>query len=212
MLGARRAGRAAAAHFVRECRVACPIGLDKSPNMTTLGSMNVATRIVAAMLPVVLPLAGCATVRQSFPGSTADQVWTALVVVAERPQYDDWTVPTNEVWVDEPNRRIEVYRRLQRVLYRPGAGPHRERRTWRFEIRLEPTDPPEAVFESRGWGVPAQAQIEGGRYFSDVVNLLSGYPAPQPPPAPQPATVQSTQPRTSPETILETVAPAPRDD
>jgi len=212
MLGARRAGRAAAAHFVRECRVACPIGLDKSPNMTTLGSMNVATRIIAAMLPVVLPLAGCATVRQSFPGSTADQVWTALVVVAERPQYDDWTVPTNEVWVDEPNRRIEVYRRLQRVLYRPGAGPHRERRTWRFEIRLEPTDPPEAVFESRGWGVPAQAQIEGGRYFSDVVNLLSGYPAPQPPPAPQPATVQSTQPRTSPETILETVAPAPRDD
>ena len=212
MLGARRAGRAAAAHFVRECRVACPIGLDKSPNMTTLGSMNVATRIVAAMLPVVLPLAGCATVRQSFPGSTADQVWTALVVVAERPQYDDWTVPTNEVWVDEPNRRIEVYRRLQRVLYRPGAGPHRERRTWRFEIRLESTDPPEAVFESRGWGVPAQAQIEGGRYFSDVLNLLTGYPAPQPPPAPQPATVQSTQPRTSPETILETVAPAPRDD
>ena len=192
--------------------------------MTTLGSMNVSTRIVAAMLPVVLLLAGCATVRQSFPGSTADQVWTALVVVAETPQYDDWTVPTNEVWVDEPNRRIEVYRRLQRVLYRPGAGPHHERRTWRFEIRLEPTDPPEAVFESRGWGVPAQAQIEGGRYFSDVLNLLSGYPAPQPPPAPQPTTVPqplpapqpttvpSTQPRASPETFLETVAPAPPDD
>ena len=62
--------------------------------MTTLGSMNVSTRIVAAMLPLVLPLAGCATVRQSFPGSTADQVWTVLVTVAERPQYDDWTVPT----------------------------------------------------------------------------------------------------------------------
>lgn len=180
--------------------------------MTTLGSMNVSTRIIAAMLPVVLPLAGCATVRQSFPGSTADQVWTALVTVAERPQYDDWTVPTNDVWVDEPNRRIEVYRRLQRVLYRPGAGPHRERRTWRFEIRLEPTDPPEAVFESRGWGVPAQAQIEGGRYFGDVLNLLSGFTAPQPPPAPQPTTVPSTQPQALPETLLETVAPAPRDD
>src|SRR5262245_61198706 len=83
-------------------------------------------------------LAGCTSVKQSFQGVPTDQAWTAMKAVAENPRYDDWYLAENEVWVDEPDHRIEVYRRLQRVLYRPAAKPFPQEQAWRFQIRLEP--------------------------------------------------------------------------
>lgn len=131
-------------------------------------------RSLLALLAGLLLLGGCTSVTHTFSDTPADQVWTAMLVVAEQPRYADWRVEANEVWVDEAERRIEVYRELRRVLIRPAAKPFPQRQAWRFEIHLDEQEPPEGVFVSRGWGVPAHARIEGERYFEDVRGILEG--------------------------------------
>jgi len=130
------------------------------------------------LMPVVVLLVagGCTTIERTFDGYGSDQVWTAMVAAAETPVYADWTVAANDVWVDESEQRIEIYRHLRRVLYRPGADPHPETQTWRFEVRLEGHDPPMASFVSRGVGLPTDAQYEANRFFLDVHDLLLGVP------------------------------------
>ncbi len=146
------------------------------------------------LLPVLsLGLAGCTSVKQDFSGVPSDDVWRAMLAVAEEPLYEDWKVASNDVWVDEPERRIEVYRRVHRILYRPMAKPWPQKRAWRFEISFDAGDDPgddsRAVFVSRGFGVPAHAEAEGRRYFADVLDLLSvpGGPPPAAPGEPPPA-------------------------
>ena len=131
------------------------------------------------LMPVVVLLVagGCTSVERTFDGYNSDQVWTAMVAAAETPAYADWTVASNDVWVDESAHRIEIYRHLRRVLYRPGADPHRETQTWRFEVRLEGRNPPTASFVSRGLGLPTDAQYEANRFFLDVHDLLLGVTA-----------------------------------
>jgi hypothetical protein len=128
-------------------------------------------------LVVLLVAAGCTTVERTFDGYGSDQVWTAMVATARTPAYADWKVAANDVWVDESEYRIELYRQLRRVLYRPGADPHHETQTWRFEVRLEDQTPPKASFVSRGVGLPTDAQYEADRFFLDVHDLLMGVPA-----------------------------------
>lgn len=148
--------------------------LDNPLSMTTLLLMNkiIAHIVVAALATIALT--GCTTVNHNFGSQPADQVWTAMVAVAHSPVYKDWQVSRNDVWVDEDAKRIEIYRRLRRVLSQPASKTRREKREWRFQIMLESTNPPKAVFTSRGLGVPGHAQREGDRYFADVLDLLSG--------------------------------------
>ncbi|MHC4418958.1 MAG: hypothetical protein ACYS1E_00020 [Planctomycetota bacterium] len=127
-------------------------------------------------LVTVLVLGGCAAVKHTFTDQDAEQVRTAMVAVAGQPRYDDWTVVANDVWVDEAGRRLEIHRRLDRLRREPGAKPRREQRTWRFDVRLLATDPPEAQFASRDGSVPADVQAEASRYFEDVLDLLRGLP------------------------------------
>ena len=131
------------------------------------------------LIPVVVLLVagGCTSVERTFDGYDRDQVWTAMVATARTPVYADWKVAANDVWVDESAQRIEIYRQLRRVLYRPGADPHHETQTWRFEVRLEGHNPPTASFVSRGIGLPTDAQYEANRFFLDVRDLLLGVPA-----------------------------------
>ncbi len=143
--------------------------------MTTLLPMKITSRLMVVLLAVSV-LFGCTTVHQEFAGLPSDQVWTALVAVAESPGYDDWIVTDNDVWVDEAAHRIEIYRRLRRVIHQPAYKARRENREWRFQVIFEPTDPPLATFTSRGLGVPSHAQHEGERYFLDVLDLLGGMP------------------------------------
>jgi hypothetical protein len=145
-----------------------------------------ATALAAAVIVTVAAAAsGCTTVREPFPGRDPGQVWTALIAVAQDPDYDDpdptkrWRVKENHVYVDDETARLEIYRELDRVLHRPGAKPLRESRTWRFQVMLDSGDaeagyPPEATFMSRGWGVPSHAQDEADRYFREVREVLSG--------------------------------------
>ncbi len=143
--------------------------------MTTLLSMKIASRLTVVVLAAFI-LPACTTVRQEFVGSSRDQVWRAMVAVAESPSYDDWTVTDNDVWVDEAAQRIEIYRRLRRVIHQPASKARRENREWRFQVIFKPTDPPLATFTSRGLGVPFHAQHEAERYFQDVLELLGGIP------------------------------------
>ncbi|MEE9131703.1 MAG: hypothetical protein V3T84_16935 [Phycisphaerales bacterium] len=139
--------------------------------------MKIASRLTVVVLAAFI-LPACTTVRQEFIGSSRDQVWRAMVAVAESPSYDDWTVTDNDVWVDEAAQRIEIYRRLRRVIHQPASKARRENREWRFQVIFKPTDPPLATFTSHGLGVPSQAQHEGERYFQDVLDLLGGMPQP----------------------------------
>ena len=142
--------------------------------MTTLYVMNKITAYITVAILATIALSGCTTVNHNFGSQPADQVWTAMVAVAQSPVYKDWKVSRNDVWVDEDAKRIEIYRRLRRVLAEPASKARRENREWRFQILLESTNPPKAVFTSRGMGVPSHAQDEGERYFADVLELLSG--------------------------------------
>jgi len=74
--------------------------------------------------------------------------------------------------IDDPARRIGVFRRLSRVVRGPGRRRYHEERHWRFDIRLEELDPPGALFVSRGWGVPQQALMEADLYFAGVQQWL----------------------------------------
>ena len=133
-------------------------------------------RRLAWVAIALLGLGGCTTVEHTYEEFSADQVWTAMVAVAETPEYDDWKVVANDVWVDEKNRRVEVYRQVRRVLYSPEAPPHPEQHWWRFEILLDKVDPPTVRFLSRGFAVPAHAWREADRYFADVHDVLRGVP------------------------------------
>ena len=122
-------------------------------------------------------ISGCTSIERTYDGYSSDQVWTAMVAAAESPAYADWKVAANDVWVDESAQRIEIYRHLRRVLFRPGAEPHRETQTWRIELRLNRGNPPTATFASRGLGLPTDVQYEANRFFLDVHDLLRGVPA-----------------------------------
>ena len=168
---------------------------------------------LAVLLLLLIPLVGlpgCSRVRQEFSGD-AEQVWTAMLAVAQSPSYEDeedpdkrWTVKENHVAVFEDEARIEIYRELERVLHRAAARPWREERQWRFRVVLDwERDPMRATFTSRGWGVPTQAAAEGDRYFADVLDLLSGRVVPQD---------DAVDPDSAPSTIVPTPpAEPPRD-
>jgi hypothetical protein len=131
---------------------------------------------------VIVPLAalllgGCTSVNQTFTGHEADHVWKAMVVAAERPRYDDWTVRDNYVLVDDAGHRIEIDRRLERTLREPGTAPQQQRQKWTFTVRLKDTEPPRAKFTVRTLAIPVHAQEEGRRYFADVLDLLRTPPA-----------------------------------
>lgn len=113
---------------------------------------------------------------ETFHRDSAGEVWAAMVTAAKTPVYDDWKVLSNDVHVIEAQRRLEIYRQVERVLYRADAPPHREERTWRFAVILRETDPPRAEFTSRGFGMPTEAQAESRRYFAEVYDVLAGVP------------------------------------
>lgn len=145
--------------------------------------MNTTTFTTICLACVLLAFSGCTTKRQAYPNHTSNQVWVAMQAVAESPEYDDWHVTSNEVWVDQEQARIEVYREIRRTLHRPRAKPSNQRRTWRLQYVLEDGDPPTVRVVSRGMGVPAHALEEADRYLLDVRRMLQSEFA-TPPPAP----------------------------
>ncbi len=136
-----------------------------------------------ACVGLALAASGCSSVQQVFFGVAPGEVWSALVAVAETPDYSDldpskrWTVRENHVRANERTRTIEIYRELDRVLHRPRTQPLREQQTWRFRVVMIEDTPTTVTFISRGLGIPMKAVAEGERYFADVRTLLT---APRP--------------------------------
>ena len=133
------------------------------------------------LITIIAPICGCATGEsQSFPGYDGRVVWTALTAVAQSPSYDDleparrWLVDENQVWVDEPRARIEIFRRVHRMEGIRITNQHRNERTWRFQVLFHDGNTPSASFHARGLSIPMQAQAEADRYFADVRELLRG--------------------------------------
>jgi hypothetical protein len=167
--------------------------------------------ILAITLGLLIPgIAGCSRpVVETFPGHDRDAVWSALVAVAQEPDYqglpveDRWIVKENEVWADESTGRIEIERRLERLLYAPAGSTWRQDRTWRLRVSLdEEAQQPQATLRHHGWVVPAHLWEEADFYFNEVWAILQGPPpgpsvaepaldAPPPPsPLPPPAPIE----------------------
>lgn len=141
-------------------------------------------------------LGGCSAQYHTFEGHNADDVWQAMLTVARTPDYqtgppdERWTVRENRVWDDPETNRIEIFRRLERVLYQPASRPLHEDRQWKFQVVLEERNPPTVMFFSREMGVPAHAWVEADRYFEEVQDVLTGRRAIELPPQAQPVQAQ----------------------
>jgi hypothetical protein len=159
--------------------------------------------LLTAFVFIGLVEGGCASMVETFSGHDADEVWTAMMAVARTPDYsaadpaDRWTVRENHVWVDESNRRIEIFRRLERDLYQPAARHRHQQRQWKMQAALEERDPPTVRFRARQASVPAHVWEEAERYFDEVREVLEGgLPGESEarPPAPPAAPVIEVQP------------------
>lgn len=146
------------------------------------------------LLALLMPLTGCVTRMHTFEGHDADSVWTAMLAVAKTPDYktgppaERWTVRENRVWADPEQSRIEIFRRLERILYQPASRPRYEDRQWKFQVTLEERDPPTVSFTSREIGVPSHAWDEADRFFNEVWDVLGGKQVePDLPPDPNPS-------------------------
>lgn len=143
-------------------------------------------------------LCGCTSRSQVFEGYGDDQLWTAMVATARTPEYGDWLMSDNEVFVDEAGRRIEIYRTLRRTLVSPYAEPRREDAEWRFQIELEAEDgTPVVDFTARQIAVPAHVWSEADRYFAQMRTLLG---APRPTQSTPDAAPEAT-PKAAPEAM-----------
>ena len=128
-----------------------------------------------AAAAALLASTGCTTQSQSFEGYADDQVWSAMVAASRTPEYDDWKVSENEVFVDEAGRRIEVYRRLRRFYVSPHSDPRKEDEEWRLQMTLvddSSADAPTVEFTARQITVPAHVWREADRFFAQVRALL----------------------------------------
>lgn len=119
-------------------------------------------------------IAGCTSKSAVFPGRTPEQVWTAVVAVAEQPEYDRWVVVENNVWVDPTNDRVEVDRTLKRDLHRQDSPAVREVEQLKMQIVLERTEPPAITATMRNQMIRAKAIIAIDHFFDEVRDLLGG--------------------------------------
>ena len=98
-----------------------------------------------ACFPLLIGLAvlvtGCTTKSATFPDRSPEQVWTALVTVSEQPEYRQWVLIENNVWVDANYDRVEVHRRLRRDIHRAESPVVRENETLEMQFVLERTEP-----------------------------------------------------------------------
>ena len=138
------------------------------------GGLHCGSLSLAAAVALVATT-GCTSRTQTFEGYSDDQVWSAMVAASRTPEYDDWKVADNDVFVDEEGRRIEVYRRLRRLYVSPHSDPRKEDEEWRLQVMLdhdESADAPMVDFTARQITVPAHAWREADRLFAQVRALL----------------------------------------
>ena len=129
-------------------------------------------------------LLGACGAEADFAKYESWQVWRALKAVSENPDYNHedytkrWTVMENIVHVDEEDQRIDINRRLERVLRRPRTNPLHEDVTWHFQVQLLPGSENRVRFKNIGWALPTRVHFEADRFFAEVHRFLAGLPPP----------------------------------
>lgn len=137
----------------------------------------------AVIAVLAVPLAGCATVEQTYPGHDEPVVWAALVDAAEAPATLPeppalrWHIEDNQVLANDRLRHVEIRRRLARWRNAPGARPRLERKDVVYHVRLAEDDgAPVVRFRGETALVPAWTWQAAERYFSTVDALLGQAP------------------------------------
>lgn len=124
------------------------------------------------LLGILAALGGCTTQSSVFKDRSPEQVWTALIAVAEDPQYDKWVVVDNNVWIDLMYDRLEIQRTLKRDLHRTGSAPQRETQELEFQVVLERTQPPAVTVTLRNAIIRGKALMAIDHFFGEVRDLL----------------------------------------
>jgi hypothetical protein len=117
-------------------------------------------------------LAGCTTKSEVFPGRTPEQVWTVMATVAQEPDYENWILLENNVWLDPNYDRIEINRRLKRDYHDEGANSARQVETLNMQFVLEKTDPPAVTGTMRNRMIPVKARAALEEFFAEMHDLL----------------------------------------
>ena len=123
-----------------------------------------------------LLLPGCTTNNAVFEDRSPEQVWTVMVTVAQSPEFEDWTIMENDVWVDPNYDRVEIHRRLKRDYHHPQIEPVRQIETYDLQFILERTDPPVVTGTVRNPVIPVKGQQMIQHFFDEMRALLSPIP------------------------------------
>ncbi|MSR28774.1 MAG: hypothetical protein EXS03_04255 [Phycisphaerales bacterium] len=143
--------------------------------MQTFWSRRVGRSFVAlAVSCASFAVVGCASATRDYPGVTRDALWAAAVGAANHPQYTDWFVAENGVFVDEAELRIEIHRELKRDHAPPGAALRRESETWSLSVRLDMDDRiPKVCVDSRA-GIKSRGfKRQADHFFSEIDSRLA---------------------------------------
>ena len=123
---------------------------------------------------------GCTTnLQRTYPKTNRSLLWTAMVAVAESPEYqaenvlNRWIVVENNVNANASLGIIEVRRILARSLQLPLQEVQNDRRNILFTVYLLPGELPTLKFVSLGSQmIPARGVNESERYFTAVEEML----------------------------------------
>lgn len=130
---------------------------------------------VLLLLGCLLLQVGCATHERTYPGQSAEQVWAAMVAVAEVPDYTgDWHVTGNIVTTDHQEGIIDVNRSLRRTVLELSGERRTEQRDWQFRFMLLPAQSPTVAFVARNPALPMHVHVEADRFFTDLATVLAG--------------------------------------
>jgi len=117
-------------------------------------------------------LAGCTSKSEIFSGRSPEQVWTVMATVAQQPEYENWILLENNVWLDPNYDRIEINRRLKRDYHDEGANSLRQIETLDMQFVLERTEPPVVTGTVRNRMIPVKAHAALDEFFFEMHQLL----------------------------------------
>ncbi len=147
----------------------------------------------AAAIGLALAVQGCAigSESRSYPGADVNTLFDTAVSVAEDRSAPNWLVTENNVWVSRGERRIELFRVLERELVRDGAPREEQRQTWSMTMWVMAAAPegdpvtgeirndPEVRIESRSSRPPAQFWVHADAMFDAIESRLDDPPRPR---------------------------------
>tara|TARA_Y100001970_G_C14002088_1_gene733922 strand:+ start:306 stop:806 length:501 start_codon:yes stop_codon:yes gene_type:complete len=113
-----------------------------------------------------------------YASHSFDEVFDGVVEVVNDPEYTHrdsdkrWLISSNHVSIDEENSRVEVLRRLERVLRRKGAKDLYELREYHFIVEVIEGNPVSVVYKELGPSIPVKVQREADRFFRQLRKYL----------------------------------------